>query len=300
MPLVETGGGWTAWTAWSNCEPADACGSKAGTTRKTRQCQSEQANKCAGPTEMVQQCWQGPCPVDGGWSDWGEWSSTCSSESLVGGSTHQGTGQVEGPTDVDTTNVEGSTYEQIATNIPLCEREKFRLRECTNPEPGFGGQPCPDGGHNQTAPCSPYPCPVNGQWSEWSEWTPCPQMSCMQEADPQMTARSRRCNNPQPVYGGQDCVEDSDAANLVTSKVCDGIPFCPVDGGWSEWTQWSSCSATCENGIQSRGKTCDNPQPAHGGQQCQSQNPGTDSSMSEQRECAAQISTCPRKKCIIL
>lgn len=38
----------------------------------------------------------------------------------------------------------------------------------------------------------------------------------------------------------------------------------PVDGGWSEW---SSCSATCGSGTQTR--SCDSPAAANGGRQCE-------------------------------
>ncbi|XP_066299153.1 receptor-type tyrosine-protein phosphatase alpha-like [Branchiostoma lanceolatum] len=42
----------------------------------------------------------------------------------------------------------------------------------------------------------------------------------------------------------------------------------PVDGSWSDWDDWSPCSVSCGNGTRSRTRTCDNPSPAFGGQDC--------------------------------
>ena len=41
-----------------------------------------------------------------------------------------------------------------------------------------------------------------------------------------------------------------------------------VDGGWGEWTSWSSCSLTCGNGDQIRTRKCNNPVPEYGGRDC--------------------------------
>ncbi|XP_078658305.1 angiopoietin-1 receptor-like [Branchiostoma floridae x Branchiostoma belcheri] len=43
----------------------------------------------------------------------------------------------------------------------------------------------------------------------------------------------------------------------------------PVDGGWSPWTNWSPCSVSCGKGTRTRTRTCDNPSPAYGGQDCE-------------------------------
>ena len=41
-----------------------------------------------------------------------------------------------------------------------------------------------------------------------------------------------------------------------------------VDGGWSVWDSWSTCSVTCGGGLQDRSRSCTNPPPAYGGEEC--------------------------------
>ena len=44
--------------------------------------------------------------------------------------------------------------------------------------------------------------------------------------------------------------------------------LCLVDGAWTDWAQWGSCTKTCGGGRRSRSRTCDNPKPANGGKEC--------------------------------
>ncbi|XP_055376724.1 hemicentin-1-like [Condylostylus longicornis] len=110
--------------------------------------------------------------------------------------------------------------------------------------------------------CDMPPCPIDGGWSDWSPWEDCP-TECWNEADGIITRkRFRFCINPAPRYGGRACF-----GNDIEEKECILNP-CPVDGGWSVWSSWTSCSVTCGVGTKERYRTCNSPKPANGGKFC--------------------------------
>ena len=41
-----------------------------------------------------------------------------------------------------------------------------------------------------------------------------------------------------------------------------------VNGGFTEWSEYSACSKTCGKGEQTRTRTCTNPLPSGGGKGC--------------------------------
>ena len=41
-----------------------------------------------------------------------------------------------------------------------------------------------------------------------------------------------------------------------------------VDGNYTNWSPWSSCSVTCSNGTRIRNRECNNPPPKYGGEDC--------------------------------
>ena len=47
-----------------------------------------------------------------------------------------------------------------------------------------------------------------------------------------------------------------------------------VAGGYTEWSQWTTCSESCGNGKKTRRRTCTNPPPSNGGQNCVQQQMG--------------------------
>lgn len=71
-----------------------------------------------------------------------------------------------------------------------------------------------------------------------------------------------------------------------------------VDGSFGNWSEWSTCDATCGGGIQQRYRTCTNPSPSHGGRDCLTANLGP--SMVTQ---SCNINECPGKlhlNCVFL
>lgn len=45
-----------------------------------------------------------------------------------------------------------------------------------------------------------------------------------------------------------------------------------MHGNWTSWGDWSTCSVTCGSGVHMRTRSCTNPTPLHGGDEC----PGVD------------------------
>jgi len=131
-----------------------------------------------------------------------------------------------------------------------------RFRYCNAPQKG--GYPCPSQTQSDTQTCNNGPCPVDGGWGEWSEWSECP-VSCGGGEN----TRIRTCDNPVPEHGGADCVGDASETGP-----CNENP-CPIDGGFSEWDEWSACTVECGGGDQTRSRRCDNPVPEFGGLECE-------------------------------
>ncbi|XP_061187138.1 hemicentin-1-like [Saccostrea echinata] len=145
----------------------------------------------------------------------------------------------------------GSPYCSTAKKICECE-ECIHDSDCSHHQCDTGySSMCV----NDTCVCQANP--VDGGWSLWSSWT-----ACSATCGLILQSRSRVCDNPPSSNGGHSCT-----GSAHQSKVCN-IHHCPIDGGWSSWEAWTSCSATCGNGTQSRSRHCNNPTPSDGGKTC--------------------------------
>ncbi|XP_078662008.1 SCO-spondin-like [Branchiostoma floridae x Branchiostoma belcheri] len=207
---------WSEWTDWTECSLTCGKGQKA----RFRECRVNgqvSRSACEGASREVDTCIDSPCAIDGSWASWSKWS---------------------------------------ACSVTCGQGTKIRVRECSDPEPQFGGRQCP-GRRGEIAYCNATACPIHGGYGQWSEWTEC-YPSCGRG----LRNRTRKCDNPRPQFGGDRC------RGLATIRaMCDGPP-CPINGGWSDWTTWSRCAASCGVGQQIRFRTCKNPPPQHGGKEC--------------------------------
>ena len=99
---------------------------------------------------------------------------------------------------------------------------------------------------------------VHGNWGSWNMWS-----FCSVKCGPGKRERMRKCDNPPPKFGGENC-PGSDRQTMPCS-----LSDCPVDGKWGLWSPWTACSATCGAAKRSRTRGCDHPPPAHAGKTCE-------------------------------
>lgn len=137
----------------------------------------------------------------------------------------------------------------LAAKDPYCGWDTNRL-ECSPPP---GKNPFVPSWVQEVIECPQTTDPVDGGWGRWSSWSPCKQSG---SSDPCM-CRHRVCDSPRPARGGAECV----GARTEVSN-------CTVHGGWTAWSSWSQCSATCGIAVKTRRRTCSNPEPKYGGRVC--------------------------------
>ncbi|KAK7095391.1 hypothetical protein V1264_006804 [Littorina saxatilis] len=112
-----------------------------------------------------------------------------------------------------------------------------------------------------------YKSCVHGGWSGWTEQS---RTGCSRQCGTgsQIITKTRTCTNPRPSNGGRQC---SGQTSMRVSASCN-TQRCPVNGGWSAWTQQSrtACTKSCGTGSQiiTNVRTCTNPSPAYGGRSC--------------------------------
>merc|ERR1712168_1778071 len=77
-----------------------------------------------------------------------------------------------------------------------------------------------------------------------------------------VTQRRRTCTKPAPDHGGNDR-----EGPAVERKQCN-THFCPINGGFTEWSGFGECTVSCGGGTMTRERECTNPKPQYGGKAC--------------------------------
>jgi len=254
----------------------------------------------------MRQCNAHQCPVDGEYSDFGEWSE-CSAECDGGNQTR--VRQCDSPApEHGGADCEGEDSEMRQCNnqdCKVCEDSNSSYNKCGSnctktceescEKPmvvhdnkflsfDFGEEgecekrcECNEGYVSHMGECIDEDfCPVDGEYSDFGEWS-----ECSAECDGGIQNRVRQCDSPAPEHGGADC-----EGRPSEMRQCNAHQ-CPVDGEYSDFGEWSECSAECDGGNQTRTRQCDNPAPEHGGADCE----GEDSEMQgcNNHECAVAV-----------
>ncbi|XP_052787344.1 coadhesin-like [Mya arenaria] len=164
--------------------------------------------------------------------------------------------------DCPVTAVDGhwSTWSTSTCTVTCGTGLATSTRTCTNPAPSHGGQTCP-GSSIRHSYCriSSSQCSVDGQWSTWSAYG-----ACSDTCGTGQMSSHRSCTHPAPSGGGHNCVGNS----LRTQSCTASQTSCVVDGNWSSWTTWSTCSVSCDLGTITRTRSCSQPAPSIGGRAC--------------------------------
>ncbi|XP_034265503.1 hemicentin-1 isoform X1 [Pantherophis guttatus] len=272
--IVQVHGGFSQWLDWQPCSVT--CGP--GVQKRIRLCNNpfpaNGGRSCMEPDYEIRICQSKLCPVDGSWSEWGSWEE-CSKTCGQGNKTRTRSCS-NPPAQHRGRPCEGNAVEPILCNIRPCpvngawsswlswgpcsetcgKGTQNRIRLCNNPPPLFDGSYC-NGPDVQMQVCNERNCPVNGKWTSWSSWSACT-MSCGGGTQ----QRTRDCSDPPPENGGLRC-----EGNDLQVDFCN-TDLCPRHGNWSPWSNWGTCSRTCNGGHMRRYRTCDNPHPLNGGRAC--------------------------------
>ncbi|XP_078346362.1 uncharacterized protein LOC144631716 isoform X2 [Oculina patagonica] len=292
-------GGYSPWGDWTKCSVSCGTGQRSRSRTCTNPPPSSGGKDCSGlgPASETGECNNGGCPVDGGYSDWGSYS-TCSRSCGGGTQSKKRTCTNPPPSNggADCSGMGPDTFSRECNtqDCPVdggysdwgsydqCSKTcgggmQTKRRTCTNPPPSNGGQDCGGLGPDTfTRGCNTQDCPVNGGYSDWGAYG-----RCSKTCGGGVKRRSRTCTNPPPGNGGEDC----SALGPDTSTRSCNTDDCPVNGGYSDWGAYDQCSKTCGGGVQTRRRSCTNPPPSNGGEDCSGLGPDSSTRECNNQEC---------------
>jgi hypothetical protein len=273
-----TNGGWTAWSALSLCSRFCDGGKKYQNRACTNPAPTNGGTDCSGSSTYSEDCNTHSCGHNGGWSNYGAWNA-CSVQ--CGG---------------------GKKYRYRSCNNPAPSEPTIRA-QCEH-----RGTVCKALGQGATCGAGAGVCSCASGMSLKSRRLIGETADVAPKADDMLArAISRAARNKgalraaliaenvndgsdfestlaakggginigigggiiAPVLVIKSCYQGGAActASDVEEATCNE-DACPIDGGWSDFGAYGSCSKTCGGGTKSRTRTCNNPAPAHGGSSC--------------------------------
>ncbi|CAK9304502.1 unnamed protein product [Gordionus sp. m RMFG-2023] len=101
-------------------------------------------------------------------------------------------------------------------------------------------------------------------YTDWSDWRECDKLvSLSGEPIPgSCQCRERYCEY-EPIFSSprSNNMDDCSRPQIQISN-------CTVNGEWTEWSAWSACTHTCGLAMRYRYRSCSNPRPQFGGNDC--------------------------------
>ncbi|XP_046850057.1 LOW QUALITY PROTEIN: uncharacterized protein LOC124443619 [Xenia sp. Carnegie-2017] len=266
-------GQWSPWQQWSSC--SKSCGF--GYKTRHRSCSNPHpkfgGSLCEGQPLEIKWCMPRLCNNTSEFTPWSEWSQ-CSAQCGIGfkyrNRSCRQKDSDKGPeiclgskkeykecmgTNCTTTWGVWSTWSKCLGNC--LNGQAFRMRYCVDTG-GKTGVACEKNKtfDIETKSCKPSSCDVEAVWTSWTKWSACSR-SCARGTK----RRQRYCITANIL--GKPC-----RGNHESKMPCNLQP-CPINGGWSAWSEWGKCNKTCGGGIKERFRSCSEPKPAFGGQICE-------------------------------
>eukprot|EP00105_Crassostrea_gigas_P023961 XP_011444035.1 PREDICTED: SCO-spondin isoform X3 [Crassostrea gigas] len=267
-------GNWASWGSYGACSVTCGGGRQSRTRTCTNPAPKYLGANCVGSTSSSQSCNTHNCPIDGNWASWGSYGActvtcgggtqgrtrTCSNPApQYGGSACSGSPSSSRTCNTHYCPIDGnwaSWGSYGACSVTCGGGSQSRNRTCTNPAPQYLGANCV-GSTSSSQSCNTHNCPIDGSWASWGSWG-----TCTETCGGGIQSRTRSCNNPAPQYGGANCPGMSSSTQTCNTHNC------PIDGVWSSWGSYGTCTVTCGGGTQTRSRSCSNPTPQYGGASC--------------------------------
>ncbi|XP_049854403.1 uncharacterized protein LOC126335308 isoform X5 [Schistocerca gregaria] len=218
------------------------------------------------------------CPLDGGWSSWGPWGP-CQGQCGAAGRRvrrrlcdsprpAQGGASCTGSdVDIETCAVPMCTMEQLEDLLagdPVRQKAMAAVQQIHQKYPALLERCLLGNCYFDTVKnilqadamrywnslmCVKHNvgCPVRGGWTAWSDWTRCSAV-CGQGSE----YHWRNCSDPPPSIPELMCRGVAFESRACTGSGCAS----KKDGVWSDWKQWSSCTAKCGKGVMKRERDC--------------------------------------------